>query len=692
MKYTKVLLHFTESPTKDECRNTWTNSNATIGSSISKFGTALELNNGSYIVMNDKIELGGQDFTIDFWGYMSSEVGYWARFFELWYQERTENNNLIMGRYRVTENLGVNVPNNSSFIQSSVVATYLNGVHHFAYVYQHSGSVFKVYVDGKLVHTLSVVINRLPRTLQIGKSSWSTDGTPIGVIDEFRVSDNIARWTEEFIPPTKPYTFIEDENIIHTQEKDSMNIIRGLNLNTQSHASTQHIDKQRHTLKINSVDGSKKNIIKLPKSNSVVKVSNLGGLDKYTKILLHFDDTVVDECNNTWSCQQSALYLDGTQYIQCTDTSKFGFPTTFTFELWIYPTAWDSPKNYNFSGFPLINRWGHYAGTYWLFNVDASQRLVFYSDVINGSFSIGSSSIVKLNQWQHVAATRDSSNVVRLFYNGTLVAQGTHSGSYSGNSFPFTIGASSNEKAWAIGYIREVVISNTCKYTSNFTPYPYQVTKQANTVGLLHFSTSTTTDDCGNTFTAYGSPSIVTMNAPFSFQNNAKFNKAFQFNGSVYLQMTEGFVLGGEDFTVDFWGFMSSSSGRYCRFFSFHSTLNNYSDCFALCRYSTESKMYFDVVGTTTSVQPYAVTLDVTHHYACIYEHDKTKLSLYIDGKLVFSWTKYIPETYFKYLWLGRSCYTADALLIGTIDEFRVSKGIARWTDEFDPPTQSYTL
>ena len=86
--YTLALLHFDDSSniTKDECeKNNWIAvGNPTISTTNAKFRKGLQLDNEQYLQLNNGITLGGQDFTIDFWAYMTdkSTSGVWKRFFE----------------------------------------------------------------------------------------------------------------------------------------------------------------------------------------------------------------------------------------------------------------------------------------------------------------------------------------------------------------------------------------------------------------------------------------------------------------------------------------------------------------------------------------------------------------------------------------------------------------------------------
>jgi hypothetical protein len=54
-------------------------------------------------------------------------------------------------------------------------------------------------------HTNSTSIPDIPGTLNFGNLAYCLCGYLQNNIDEFRISKGIARWTENFTPPTAPF-------------------------------------------------------------------------------------------------------------------------------------------------------------------------------------------------------------------------------------------------------------------------------------------------------------------------------------------------------------------------------------------------------------------------------------------------------------------------------------------------------
>ena len=115
------------------------------------------------------------------------------------------------------------------------------------------------------------------------------------------------------------------------------------------------------------------------------------------------------------------------------------------------------------------------------------------------------------NAWHHVAVTRDSSNNVRLFVDGT------QSGSTSTNNThnyqgTFRLGRDNN--AFTNGYISNLrLIKGTCLYTSNFTAPTGNLTNVTNTKLLMAQSTTSpiaaTVKPSGVTISGSGDGSVI---------------------------------------------------------------------------------------------------------------------------------------------------------------------------------------
>lgn len=217
--YTVVLLHFDESTTEDECGNLWTKyGNPILTTENAKFGRALKLDGSSYLSLDGGIALGGQDFTIDCWVKGGSMIspGKDPSVIEMWQTASTNTNRHILLDFSAIDFQGQPIgviscwyPDNLSTLYTFVPRTdfpiaEMQKLHHYAIVYHHSIGKKEIYIDGvKMAESFGTIARDTAPNLTIGRTVWGkyADHT----IDELRISDGIARWTEDFTPPIAPY-------------------------------------------------------------------------------------------------------------------------------------------------------------------------------------------------------------------------------------------------------------------------------------------------------------------------------------------------------------------------------------------------------------------------------------------------------------------------------------------------------
>ena len=172
------------------------------------------------------------------------------------------------------------------------------------------------------------------------------------------------------------------------------------------------------------------------------------------------DDTI----RNFYS---SSAFLENGNQQQITITgygSDFVMTGEFCIEAWVYPT--DSGTG---DGSLFVQK---YLAGYFAFNFDPGTTFNVYLNSGSPVWSPAGDAInaVVIGQWNHVALTRDSGNLLRLFVNGRCYATYSHSGSlgYAEASDEFTrIGGGANPSIDS--YIQDVrVYKGVAKYTSSF--------------------------------------------------------------------------------------------------------------------------------------------------------------------------------------------------------------------------------
>jgi len=216
--YTKILLHFDGGFTDSNAggsAHTWTAiGNAQTDTAIKKFGTGAGLfdGTGDWITTpaHDDFIVGALDFTLECWFNCTGPVG---SFMNICGQSEGEflapDTSVYLYRYNTGEMAG-GVGQGSSYIETYSTTKYsdvLNtGWHHAAFV--RSGNNLLLFIDGILqpgTETIVGSVNASNGVFGVG----AVAGLPNefqGLVDELRFSVGIARWTENFVVPTAPYT------------------------------------------------------------------------------------------------------------------------------------------------------------------------------------------------------------------------------------------------------------------------------------------------------------------------------------------------------------------------------------------------------------------------------------------------------------------------------------------------------
>lgn len=182
-----------------------------------KFGDSAMYFDGSgdYLSVpdSDDWDFGSGDFTIDTWVKFDSV----ATDSGILYQD-TDGNNFLTITYQGSEDKiyfwsRANIAN-TIYCPSDVLSLSADTWYHLAFV--RNGSIFKIYKDGVQVGTSSAsnAVADTTSVMKIGYASqWSGDDYMNGMIDEFRITKGIARWTSDFTPPTHPYGATETSEV-----------------------------------------------------------------------------------------------------------------------------------------------------------------------------------------------------------------------------------------------------------------------------------------------------------------------------------------------------------------------------------------------------------------------------------------------------------------------------------------------
>jgi len=369
----------------------------------------------------------------------------------------------------------------------------------------------------------------------------------------------------------------------------------------------------------------------------------------------------------------ASMYFDGSgDYINCPASTAFSFGTgDFTIEFF---ARWNSFSDVNVL---VDTRTGGASSTGLVIFTDADGTIAVYSGVT--IFITGSA--LQVNQWYFVALSR-ASGTTRLFIDGVQSgASASDTRNYTDQNF---FAGRTNESAinYFSGYIDDLRITKgVARYTSNFTPPTAQLPDFGNTI--------TDSSSYGHTVTANGNAQISTTQSKFG-------GASMYFDGSgdyLSLANSEDWNFASGNFTVEAFIYPLSFAdepmivGQWSGDLGgtglnwalmFDSSSNGY---LRLITSSDGSSVLFDLSTST-----YSLTLNKWSHIAAV--RNGNTFTLYVDGisraTTINSSSLYNAT---NLLTIGSESSSIVQYFNGYIDDLRVTKGIARYTSNFTPPT-----
>jgi len=189
------------------------------------------------------------------------------------------------------------------------------------------------------------------------------------------------------------------------------------------------------------------------------------------------------------------------------------------------------------------------------------------------------------------------------------------------------------------------------------------------------------TDEIGHTVTPQGNAQIDTARSKFGGAS------ALLDGSGDYLVVPNASELhpGSGDFTIDMWVYVTDLSSRRC-LWSDGDGLGSSSFCWFI---NTDGHLLFftgdtDYIGSSAT----PISVNTWAHVALV--RSGTTLKMYINGTEDYSGTFSNDFTTTNDIWIGRRNGPTPYDFVGNIDEIRFSKGVARWTANFTPPSSEY--
>ena len=643
---TKILTAHSPYPVDDSfIQSTLTKNGETYASKVNPFGgvTATTryysyLFNGTtdniFTNSTSNLALGSGDWTVEAWVFPKS-VSLAQNIIMDW-----RNSNNLQPVLYLINNQVVWRANLSTQITSSTTLV-VNNWYHIAVV--KSSGTTTMYINGVSAGSFTDSLTYSNDGLRIGKA-WDANYWN-GFMTDVRIVKGTAVYTGNFSVPTSRLTAV---------------------------ANTQLLTCQSNRV----IDNSTNNYFLTPSTS--LKIT------RFTPYTVQFN------IKQAWTANTfgGSMYLDGTgDYLTVTtantySTLDWSANANVTIEAWYYPTAAPNANS------DIIGRISQSTNAVdWSFYVNSSGFPVLYNAnggagvTVTGTASSGSGN-VRLGQWNHVAATINSGNVV-LFVNGNVSCAPTRIGAVTTSSASTYVVGSGNGRFWT-GYLSDLRIVKNAIYTTPFHP-DYVTPRQPiqNTVLLLSGTKAAVYDSkMLYNYETVANARVTTATANVKFSNTI----SMTFSGNDYINSVVdrpefGFSI--YDFTVEMWIRPTSTTSSV-----FFDTRRQAENKLNLKVFNNAQQVIAAVGTSNVLVSGNVLTLGQWGHVALVRRSNVA--TMYYNGANVGAAVMSTDLGLTGSLTLGTSGNLRGNTLFdyrGQIADVRVTKGSVRYTSNFTPPT-----
>jgi len=589
------------------------------------------------------------DFTVEFWSYLTAQPsgGYFMSASSMGPIIAVETSKTILG-----QNGGwlLNPPNDSAIYPNGVSP--LNQWNHWAVV--RASGTLRFYLNGVMIGSTSNTTDySASQTWGIGAAN---DGSPINVphyMSNFRIS-NVARYSgtsvigANFTLPTAD--FVSDGN-------------------------TTLLTLQSNRFKDNS--------------SSPKAITQVG--DAKTQAFSPYAPTA----SYSAATHGGSMYFDGNDNLDgAANNSNMRMGTgDYTVEGWFYQSTLYSTYG---TVFEIGAGTSGTGGIQFSIGNQSQGGVRIYAYNGTNGYVGGFITNPPLNTWNHIAWVR-SSGTMKIYLNGVGNAGGAHTGDLTDSS-TVTVGGefSRNASFTYNGYISDLrVVKGTAVYTSNFTPPTATLTAISGTSLLLKGTSAGIIDVSSKN----DSETVADTKISTSVKKYG--------TGSIYFDGTGDYLLVPAstntqltgDFTIEFWMYPSAAAvgGGDKAIVGLGS-----SDPQTTVIRLVGAQFQFWLNGSTSGIASGSTTniaADTWYHVALVrYGTASNNVKLYLngvaEGSLSGARNDIIPPSgQSSAMAIGRHGATQnEGYYSGYIDEFRISKGIARYTTNFTPPTAKFNL
>jgi hypothetical protein len=305
-----------------------------------------------------------------------------------------------------------------------------------------------------------------------------------------------------------------------------------------------------------------------------------------------------------------------------------------------------------------------------------------------------STQTIKTNEWTHILLTYDqslASGNLKFYVNGGAAETGNKTANAPSNSNPATalrIGSASGSTNFLNGFIGGMRISNVIR--SNVVPTgPY--TSDANTKLLVNYTNAGIFDNTGkNNLETVGNAQIDTTTKKFG-------TGSMEFDGTgdvLVAKYSPDYDVSNGDFTIECWAYFNALGNDQIICICPDNT-SGYAMA-GITILSDGSLRFLCASGSSTwintsTTSASTITTGVWYHIAAV--RSGSNFNLYVDGVDKLSYTSSSALYNFKTaIQIGAIFYSGayNDAVDGFIDDLRITKGVARYTSAFTPPTKAF--
>jgi len=279
--------------------------------------------------------------------------------------------------------------------------------------------------------------------------------------------------------------------------------------------------------------------------------------------------------------------------------------------------------------------------------------------------------------WYHFALVRNGTTV-SIYING--VAQSVTNSTQSGTMVLQYVGVGYNSAYVFTGYITDFRINTTAVYTTSFTPNTTPLSAITGTSLLLNYTNGAIFDNAMmNDLETIGNAQISTSVVKYG-------TGSMYFDGTgdgLFARSTPDSAFGTGDLTVEFWLYLASTLNTFAKVVMMGTTGN----CFTIEAQGTAN--FLNLTNKTSTVyvtSNTALTTGTWIHVAAT--RASGTLRLFQNGTQVGSAANTVDFPNAGGIYIGRS--DSGQEMNGYIDDLRITKGYARYTTTFTPPTAAF--